>query len=79
MAKLQEGNLQEGEAVSADSTVSALTELGGLLQDLGSAITTDQVSFMRSAFADSRNLYRKSFVDRYGIQISLSRPSPRGA
>lgn len=57
MAKLQKGNtaekgdLQDGEAISADSTVSALTELAGLLQDLGSAITTDQVSFMRSAFA----------------------------
>lgn len=85
MAKLQKGktaekgNLQDGEAISADSTVSALTELAGLLQDLGSAITTDQVSFMRSALADCRNLYKKSSVDQYGIQISLSRPRPRGA
>jgi hypothetical protein len=38
------GNQQEAEALSVESTVSALNELAGLLQDLGSAISSEQVT-----------------------------------
>ena len=38
------GNQQEAEALSVESTVSALNELAGLLQDLGTAISSEQVT-----------------------------------
>ena len=39
------GNIPEAEELSVESTVSALNELNGLLQDLGSAISAEQVAW----------------------------------
>lgn len=71
-------NQQEAELFSVEVTVSALNELAGLLQDLGSAVSAEQVPGSME-IAHLRTHYRTYFVVSCNIHMSLSRLQCPGA
>lgn len=80
LEKKQRGKGNDMDVWSLDATVAAINELAGLQQDLGSAISLEQVhSLTVSGIAhDDRNRYNKYSSVSFGTHIVLSRQQPHG-